>query len=83
MHDIENFIRQTLSELNRLHRAYLLPDAEAAPPEAQSAYQQFWANPERLRIARELYDSGAATDPGTARRLWLICQSAKEYGASP
>jgi flagellum-specific peptidoglycan hydrolase FlgJ len=80
MTQVQHFLQETLTELNRLHRAYLLADPAGAPPEAQSAYQQFWANAERLRIAQELYESGAATDPETARRLWLICQSAKEYG---
>jgi len=81
MPEVQHFLQETLTELNRLHRAYLLADPAEAPPEAQAAYHQFWADPDRLRVAQELYQSGAATDPETARRLWLICQSAKEYGA--
>ena len=82
MPEVQHFLQKTWTELNRLHRAYLLADPAEAPPEAQSAYRQFWADPARMRIARELYESGAVTDPETARRLWLICQSAKEYEAA-
>ncbi len=82
MPEVQHFLQETWAELNRLHRAYLLADPAAAPSEAQSAYHQFWADPDRVRIAQELYESGAVTDPETARRLWLICQSAKEYEAA-
>ncbi len=55
MPEVQHFLQETLTELNRLHRAYLLADPAEAPPEAQSAYHQFWADPDRLRVAQELY----------------------------
>ncbi len=82
MPEVQHFLQETWTELNRLHRAYLLADPAETPPEAQSAYHQFWADPDRMRVAQELYESGAATDPEMARRLRLICQAAKEYEAA-
>jgi hypothetical protein len=82
MPDIENFIHQTLAELNRLHRAYLLADSPTPACEAQAAYHRFWADSDRCRAVNELYESGVVTNSRMARQLWLMYLSAREYRAN-
>ena len=81
MTECEAFIRDTVEQLKPLAKAYNLADWEAAissSPQAirqseitQAALMAFWADPDRLAVARRLNNTPAA-DPLTARQIRLI-----------
>ena len=79
---VESFITETTDRARPLEKAFTLAEWEAATlgtPEAiqaqraaQTAYMRFWADPLRLRTAKELIASGAAQDALAARQLRVI-----------
>jgi hypothetical protein len=81
MTETDRFLRETLAELRRLHRAYVLADAMRASSNgslaaAQSAYRQFWADPQRMQTVRRLCQTAGAVSPEAARCIRLIYRAA-------
>jgi len=85
---VESFITETTDRARPLEKAFTLAEWEAATlgtPEAiqaqqaaQTAYMRFWADPRRLKTAKDLMDSGAAQDALAARQLRLIYLTAAQ-----
>jgi peptidyl-dipeptidase A len=79
---IESFVAEVTRQARPLEKAYTLaewqaatngtPEAIRAQQDAQTAHVSFWADPDRLRTAKELMEADGVRDALLARQLRLI-----------